>query len=350
MHALLRAAFHIFTARDRVSRVAIVVDPDSGLDPDAIVILLHPWRAWLHITDVLVAPKEPTADWLERTINGAQALLVISEQPEFCSDFESIADQVGLLFVRSDYVTDTERSTALMQEVSHHHFELGGFNEWNGGHGTYSTFVLQHMSTANCIMQFPQYMIDDLRSRRVEYGRPLDALDIGCGALSRLRWGALQGLCHVTGVDPLLAVYELVLAYHGLDLLPSIKVDRAITAGAEALHQYVAKESIDFAYCCNALDHVENPSVVIERIADAMRPEALFALEFFTREGSRQEWQQLHQFDLFLDTSGSELMCQWRDGRVHKLVPQGAQLMLERVIHATDDHTSVVLRRMRSAG
>ena len=39
-------------------------------------------------------------------------------------------------------------------------------------------------------------------------------------ALSWLRWGTLEGLLNVTGIDPLIEVYEIILARHGLLGLP----------------------------------------------------------------------------------------------------------------------------------
>jgi 2-polyprenyl-3-methyl-5-hydroxy-6-metoxy-1,4-benzoquinol methylase len=345
MQVLLRAAFHIFSLRDKVGRIAIVVDSDTAIDLSTIVAFLRPWRAWLQVTDVLVTHADPDGQWLERIAsNGAQALLVISERPEFGCDLEKEAGRFGLLLAGSDYPSGASRSTSLFHEMSHHHFELGGFNEWNKSAGIHSSSVLQHISAANCMTHFPRYVVDDLHEGRAAVGRRLDALDVGCGAISRLRWGALQGLLNITGIDPLLDAYKIIVGYHGLDRLPHIEVDRAITAGAEDLHRHVANESIDFAYCCNALDHVEDPRIVVERVAQTLRPGALFALEFATCEGSRQEWRQLHQFDLFLDADSRELMCRDREGHLDTLVPGGVRLTVNKVIVATNDHTIVVLQ------
>jgi SAM-dependent methyltransferase len=186
-------------------------------------------------------------------------------------------------------------------------------------------------------------MTDELRAGSQKLGRPLESLDIGSGPISRLRWGALQGLLHVTGVDPLIDIYDIIMN-HGVDRLPAIRVDRAINTDAENLNSHVAVGSIDFAFCCNALDHVVDPPAVVAQLARALRPGAPFALEFATREGLRQAWQQLHKFDLFLDAERSKIMCQWHDGRVDGLVPKDASLVLDRVVMADDDYTIVVLR------
>lgn len=324
----------------------MVVDSDTGIDVETIVTVLGPWRTWLQVTDIIVTNTSPDDRWLERVgSTGAEAVFLITEQPEFGSELKSAAEELGLLFAGSYYPTDGDHLAAFFHEMSHHHFELGGLNEWTNEGSLHGPSVLQHLSVANSISHFPAYTVDELCARRAAAGRRLDALDIGCGAISRLRWGAVRGLVHVTGIDPLLSLYQVILAYHGLDRLPFIEVNRAIAAGAENLHCHVADGSIDFAYCCNALDHVEDPPLVIERLAGVLRPGALFALEFATREGSRQGWQQLHQFDLFLDGDSREIMCERHDGRIDRLIPEGVELWVKNVVWSTDDHTAVVLQR-----
>ena len=349
MQVLLRAAFHLSALRgeDPPPRVAIVVDSDTGIDVDAVTALLRPWRSWLKITDVLVTDTDPGDTWLAMIAShGVKAVSIISVRPEFTGPLEGTVHRHGLKALSGAYPDDTGRTNALFHEMAHHHYELGGLNEWDGATVQYAPHVLKHISAANCILYFPQYMIDELRALHQRLGRPIEALDIGSGSISRLRWGALQGLLHVTGVDPLLDIYDLILTHHGLDRLPSIRVDRAINANAESLDRHVAADSFDFAFCCNALDHAEDPPAVVGQLARALRPGGTFALEFATREGSRQDWQQLHQFDLFLDESHSEVMCQWRGGRRAPLVPTGAPIALDRVVMATDDYTAVVLRRV----
>jgi SAM-dependent methyltransferase len=349
MQALLRAAFHLSGLRggDLPPRVAIAVDSDTGIRADTVAGLLRPWHSWLETTDISVTDTAPSDAWLAMiAANGAQTVCIISEQPEFVEPLEEAAHRHGLTVLDSAYPADSGRTNALFHEMAHHHYELGGLNEWDGATAQYSPQVLQHISATNCIVYFPRYMNDELQARHQRLGRPIEALDIGSGSISRLRWGALQGLLRVTGVDPLLDIYDLILTHHGLDRLPSISVDRAINTNAESLDRHIAPGSFDFAFCCNALDHAEDPPAVVGQLARALRPGGTFALEFATREGSRQNWQQLHQFDLFLDDTHSKVMCQWHDGRYTSLIPADSPLVLDRVVMASDDYTVVVLRRV----
>ncbi len=348
MQVLLRAAFYLAGLRGAGNspRIAVVVDSDTGISADTVTTLLHPWRSWLELTDVTVTGTDPNDAWFAMVAaNGARTVSIVSERPDFTSPLEEAAHRHGLSPLGSGYPDDSGRTNALFHEMVHHHYELGGLNEWDGATVKYAPDVLQHISAANCIKYFPPYVLDDLRARYQRLGRPLQALDIGSGPISRLRWGALQGLLHVTGIDPLLDIYDVILTHHGLDLLPAIRVDRAINANAESLDRHVSAESVDFAFCCNALDHVEDPHGVIFQLAAALRPGALVALEFATREGSRQNWQDLHQFDLFLDVNQGEVMCQKGDGQEAALIPRNAPLVLDRVVVDTDDYTVVVLRQ-----
>jgi SAM-dependent methyltransferase len=327
MRILLRAAFHLYRLRE-AGPAAIAIDAATGISAATMTEVLRPWRAWLEITDIAVAAEPPGESWIAAAAgHGAQAVVIVSEQEPFIAAVEATAH--GLRAVRCDYATDSDREDAFFKEMAHHHFEIGGLNEWDGSPVQYSAHVLQHLSAANCVTHFPRYMTDELRAGRAARGAPLEALDVGSGSISRLRWGALEGLLHVTGVDPLQDVYDLVLAHHGFDGLPAIAVARRIAANGEDLDRHVAAGSFDFAYCHNALDHVEDPPAVISQVARALRPGGAFALEFATREGSRQQWHQLHQFDLYL-----------RD------VP----LALDRVVAASEEFTVVVLRRTERAG
>lgn len=344
MNLVLRSAFHLSRLRDaECARVALLVDSQAGVRSDTVMSLLHPWRSWLEIAELHTAPAvtEERLEGLAGT--GITALAAISERAEFVVPVERFALSHGIAFVPCGYETASPRDAAFLHEVTHHHYELGGLNEWDGAPAQYSTPVLQTLSAANCDRHFPMYVAERLQARHRAMRRPVEALDIGCGPVSRLRWGMLQGLLHVTGVDPLLDAYAVLLRYHGLDLLHGIGADRAIADGAEALEDHIPANSIEFAYSCNALDHVEDPRTVIGQIGRVLRPGGVLALEFATREGSRQDWLQLHQFDLYWDLRYDELMCQRQDGRAEALIPPGVGLQLDEIVVADADYTVAVL-------
>jgi SAM-dependent methyltransferase len=125
-------------------------------------------------------------------------------------------------------------------------------------------------------------------------------MDIGCGPISILRWGAIEGEISITGVDPILDMYALVLARHGLDALPKIRCDREINGFAEDLDRSVPDDDFDAIYTQNSLDHTQQPAVVIENIGRKLAPHGLAVFQVATREGTRQNWDQLHKTDIYL--------------------------------------------------
>jgi SAM-dependent methyltransferase len=189
------------------------------------------------------------------------------------------------------------------------------------------------------------YALPDIRRlSRERGGGPVDALDIGCGPISRLRWGALQGLLSITGIDPLLDMYHIVLKRHGLDNLPEICCQRELCIPAEVLSQCVTPGSYDFAFSCNAIDHAEDPPLVVSQVAACLRPGGVFALESNKREGSRNNWAHLHQFDIYFGSDG-QLLCQLRDGSSRSLVGEEVGLKLREVVVDDDSYIVVLFER-----
>jgi SAM-dependent methyltransferase len=148
----------------------------------------------------------------------------------------------------------------------------------------------------------------------------------------------------VTGVDPLLDIYAIVRERHGLSGLPAIGCAHEICAGAEHLREVLPPAFFDLAYCANALDHVADPAAVIDGLAHVLRPGGLLVVEVFTREGSRENWWQLHQFDMYANEAG-EFVCETRDGAVRTLLRREGALRLQRFVSNTADTTWVVAER-----
>lgn len=67
-------------------------------------------------------------------------------------------------------------------------------------------------------------------------------------------------------------------------------------------------------------------------------------LDFHTKEGSRQNWKQLHQFDLYLDEQDRPV-CQTQDGLLRPLIPEETDLFLREVVAHTEDYTVVIFEK-----
>lgn len=339
MHAVLRFAFHLARLkRVGLTDVAVVLDPEVDFDVHDLVDVLTPWSRWMTLRRV--AP--PPAAIADAPTTAHAALGVISDDDEVVAQVSSVAHAAGVHFVPCTYPPASDLEGALFHEVAHHHYELGGFNEWNDEPGQYSSPVLQLLSARQCRRHFPHYALPALYSRRGPDMGAIDAVDVGCGPISGLRWGALHERMNITGIDPLLDVYAVLRRYHGFDGMASIASLYEFAIGAEELCPTLGPGSADLVYCRNALDHVRSPSRVIGHIATILRRRGVAALEFATREGSRQDWQQLHQFDLELDDQRQELVCTTRAGKATPLLAQ-AGLAVHEVVSATDAYSIVVL-------
>lgn len=209
----------------------------------------------------------------------------------------------------------------------------------------FSQHVLQHLSQTHCERSFPTYALPDIRRLYQERGgKRIEALDIGCGSISRLRWGAIQGLLSITGVDPLLDMYRIVLERHGLVNLPEIFCQRELCIPAEELSQHVAPGSYDFAYSWNAIDHAEDPLLIVSQVAACLGAAGVFALQLYKRERTRQNWAQLHQFDIDFGSDG-QLLCQSKDGSIRSLVGNDTGLALREVVVNDESYIVVLLER-----
>ena len=153
----------------------------------------------------------------------------------------------------------------------------------------------------------------------------------------------------VTGIDPLLDMYRMILERHGLDGLPAIACQRELNIYAEELASALPPESFDIVFTRNAIDHVEDPVAVIDQAEMCLRPGGILVLDFHTREGSRQGWEQLHQFDLYLDET-DQLVCQTQQGMRRPLVATGLDLFVRQIIAKTEDITIVILEKGEKSG
>jgi SAM-dependent methyltransferase len=347
VNPLLSSLFNLRAHLNSPKCVAIVIDAATRITPAEYLRCLRPWTPRVSVAAAVEIdrPSLPAAlsslPWQD-----IDASVAVTGDPDFARAVQQVTDRCQKLAVDSRVAADGSRELALFQEVLHHDYELGGFNEWTSGDSQFGASVLRSISLTHCRLRYPQYMDARLQALRANVSRPVEALDIGCGALSRLRWGALQGLMTVTGVDPLLDMYAVVRERHGLNTLPHVACARDVIAPAELVHRQLPAASIDFAYCANALDHTENPVSVIESLATVIRPGGFLAIEVFTREGSREQWWQLHQFDMYMDERKG-FVAETRDGVVRDIFPSGSGFAVTDVVVNNRDTTCLVAERLQ---
>jgi|GEM_PF-2473563 len=352
MHVVMRSIFNLRSLRTAGRRsVTAVIDGSVGTDGAEYLRLLRPWRSWLSIENVLTVSSPPAPDSLKNVVSSAcQAIVVVSERADIVESVRQECQRLNVVCVDSLPPGSDDRTLWLSQEVEFHDFEIGGINERDGQSPQFSPHILRLLSYTHCGTIFPKYILPYLdRFAPGDRRSPVEVLDVGCGPISALRWGVLNGALMVTGVDPLLDMYAIILERHGLSGLPAIRCQREIGIDAEELAAAVPRNAYDVAFSRNALDHVTDPPLLVRQVAGCLRPQGIFALEFNTREGTREQWAALHKFDLYVD-SHKRLICESRDGARRLLVPEETGLVLHEVVMSDDAYTVVVLERQSTGG
>ena len=350
MNILMRTLFNLRSARPLSGGnsvgVACVIDEQTGVECDELRRLLHVWRDWLTLDAVLTRSTPLQLGALQGTVSPAcRVVVVVSERAHFLEAVRCECASSGFACVDSEYPSPAApRELALCQEVAHHDFEIGGLNEWDGRPTQNAQSLLQSLSRTHCERIFPQFLLPYIRQFHERDNKPVETLDIGCGPISVLRWGALRGLLRVTGVDPLLDMYRIIRERHGLTDLPAIACHRELSIIAEELTTFLSPQTYDIIFTRNAIDHVEDPLSLIGQACGCLRAGGLIVLDFHTKEGSRQHWEQLHQFDLYLDEKG-QLLCQTQEGLPRPLVPEETGLFVQEVVARNEDFTVVILKQ-----
>lgn len=331
---LLLCAFRLWRSREqgRRYRVVVVTDDPRRYSQHACRRLLAPWSEWVSVVGwhaLGEAATTPSADACLAAVKDPERLERLRARPPAATLIEPL--------VPPKKSPDDD----LYSEVCHFDFELGGRNEWDGVPSKFPGPTLQRLSAAGCRELYPAFALEGF----ARGSAPWRVLDVGCGPISVLRWGALCGEMTLTGLDPLLELYALVRARHGYDALPEIRCARELPAFAEDLDALVPDAAFDLVHSQNALDHTRAPARVLELLAKKLVPGGRVILQVATREGTRQGWDQLHKTDI--DLENGALVFRHEHTPWQPLLPAG--LDLQRVHYHGPDWLSVVLERASEA-
>jgi SAM-dependent methyltransferase len=240
-------------------------------------------------------PESASAKDLARLgIVAGDSIVAISKKNRY---LQKAAKKLSAQIIVPEYPPEGTFDNDLVREVSFFNHEFGGVNEWDGAPTRYAVNCIQQISSANCRLYYPTWAFEQLPK---SLPRPLKVLDIGCGPVSMLRRGAIQGEISITGLDPLIEMYTLVLARHGLDAMPKMRCDQEVNGLAEDMDRLLHNQKFDLIYTQNALDHTQQPGRVVENVSRLLAPNGLFTVQVATREGTRQNWDQLHKTDIYL--------------------------------------------------
>ena len=134
-------------------------------------------------------------------------------------------------------------------------------------------------------------------------------IDVGSGPLTAVEKRYGDKRLDVTAVDPLAGEYCAFMREAGIEP-PVWPRD----CSGERLLEMFGRERFDIAFSRNALDHAVDPMRVISNMVELIKPGGAVVLEHLRREGERQAYRNLHQWNF--DVDDTELML-WR-GRGHR--------------------------------
>jgi hypothetical protein len=196
------------------SKVAILLAPDEQSSDKDIKAIFELWKGRLSVTSIARSVdnlKLEGANTIWIADGNHASLLAAVEQRAATTKkkFEIVCPEAFALDSWGDCV---------IREVAHHDFEHGGLNQWDGAQVKHAPHILQMHSRANCRLYWPAWALHDL-----SFTRRKRIIDLGCGPITHLRWGVINGLIDAVLVDPLMPLYELILAKHGLNRLEGME-------------------------------------------------------------------------------------------------------------------------------
>jgi SAM-dependent methyltransferase len=305
--------------------LALIVD-ESEKSEIEIARLLSPWK-WVNVA-VCVKPSRLSlvSEWLRTTSRSERAITCFSSDPLVRRMVSDLAGSRCKL-IHADVPLYPSWENDAYRELCHHDYELGGVNEWDGAPTQHAVHMLRRLSRWHSRREFPFWAFPD--GPRLG----LKAIDVGCGPVTMLRWGALNWRMEVTGVDPLIDLYEVLAARHGFDSAQDALPKHRLSIMGEDMLMHIRERSFDFIYTNNALDHALRPEVVMDNILRIVAPGGRAAISLATREGTRQGWDQFHQTDIWSEPDQS-IWFKHREGPSRPLF--AASEYSVRIMHSDD--------------
>ena len=135
----------------------------------------------------------------------------------------------------------------------------------------------------------------------------VSVLDVGSGPVSAVGYTFPGKSIVLTAVDPLADIYCRLL-----DEAHATAPVRPQRAEGEQLVEELGADRFDIAYARNSLDHAVDPITIIDQMFRVVRPGGYVVLRHVENEAIRQNYVQLHQWNL--DEREGRFIA-WRPGR-----------------------------------
>jgi len=117
-------------------------------------------------------------------------------------------------------------------------------------------------------------------------------LDVGAGPVTSLGYTYPGKVLKITAIDPLSKEYNLILA--AAQIRPPIRT--TCCPGEQILDKY-ERDTFDFAYASNSLDHSYDPLLVIRNMLAVVKKGGFVLLRHYKNEGKIENYMGLHQWN-----------------------------------------------------
>ncbi len=124
--------------------------------------------------------------------------------------------------------------------------------------------------------------------------RKVSVLDVGSGPLTMMGkvWGDAR--IDLSACDALGAIYAQLPYPEGLPLIEVAAVK------SEELSKHYPPNSFDLVYARNTLDHGIDPLAAVTEMIRVAKPGGLIVSQHWPNEGTRENWEGFHQWDLYV--------------------------------------------------
>ncbi len=167
--------------------------------------------------------------------------------------------------------------------------EIAFWDDWLAGRSPYPEDRALRLSSRRHFPHWARYLIPT-RTRKIR------VLDVGAGPVTALGdvWEGRE--VSIVPIDPLAPQYEAVLQRYGI--IPPTPTRYGL--GEKLLDQF-KRNSFEFAYACNCLDHALDPVECYRQMLAVLQPGCSLVTFHESNEGEHQGYAGLHQWNFSVE-------------------------------------------------
>lgn len=195
--------------------------------------------------------------------------------------------------------------------------EVHFWDDWLGGRTPYAEDRALRLSTGRPL---PWWAIEKLGSARED----VRILDVGSGPVTALGdvWEGHR--VTIVPVDPLAESYDLLLDRY--KIIPPV---RTVKGTGEGLVAQFGRESFDFAYACNCLDHALDPVECYRQMLAVLKPGCSLITWHEANEAEHQNYEGLHQWNFEVREGRVQVWNQHGARDLHQACDEAASFRVE---------------------